>query len=605
VETLICDNWHRICAPRDRRPIYDWAPDNIKTLPASMAIRNPRRLKDSRQFLPIFDSLHDDAVRRTVYNKPTRGGGTMISDVWHVSTRSRDPGPALIVMQSDDEARKHAETRIMPMMLDCDAVKPFLPSDPNRIRTQAILFADNLPFYIHGPGINKLQSKGLRYITLDEPWLYAPGTINEAEQRLGDFAEKSLDKMYLCSQGGVEKDDLDNYWMSGDQALWSVECIDCHKYFVPLWTHPLPSGQRAGMRWEEHKDERRFWKIEECLNSVRYECPHCGYHHQDRSIVKSAWNDSGKYVSTNPSAPRSTRSFRSNAIIYFPWQILVKEYLTAVNARKMGIIEPLIAFFQKRMAEPKSEATLMEGTLSFRSETITLESVKEDEELRAASFDRQGEDLYWGLVGSWNRRGEFRRLWYGKLFGRGALKEKADEFQCTTVAVDSGHEARGDMGVYAMCAKFHCEEQHWIALKGTDDDFFYHVVGKGQRIRRTYSEMAMGDPERGAGGQGEHPAIFIRFSAAQHSHRVAGLIRTGFWIEPDDKETPTGREYRRQMSAEYLAPQRNKFTGLTVLRWVCPSGNNHARDCAKMQTCLATIAGILPDTEVEIAEKTK
>jgi hypothetical protein len=43
---------------------------------------------------------------------------------------------------------------------------------------------------------------------------------------------------------------------------------------------------------------------------------------------------------------------------------------------------------------------------------------------------------------------------------------------------------------------------------------------------------------------------------------------------------------------------------MTTLVWVCPSGNNHARDCAKMQTALATVAGILPDTETEIAAKT-
>ena len=85
------------------------------------------------------------------------------------------------------------------------------------------------------------------------------------------------------------------------------------------------------------------------------------------------------------------------------------------------------------------------------------------------------------------------------------------------------------------------------------------------------------------------------------SARVAGLIRAGLWIEPDDAETEMGREYRRQMSAEYLRPRVDKFTGREKMVWVCPSKNNHARDCAKEQVVLATIAEILPDTEVTAA----
>ena len=76
--------------------------------------------------------------------------------------------------------------------------------------------------------------------------------------------------------------------------------------------------------------------------------------------------------------------------------------------------------------------------------------------------------------------------------------------------------------------------------------------------------------------------------------RLQELIDAGVWSEPDgDSETDMGREYERQMSSEYRKKRVNKFTGREELVWVCPSGNNHARDCAKMQVVAATITGLL------------
>jgi hypothetical protein len=72
------------------------------------------------------------------------------------------------------------------------------------------------------------------------------------------------------------------------------------------------------------------------------------------------------------------------------------------------------------------------------------------------------------------------------------------------------------------------------------------------------------------------------------------LIDRGLWIEPDnDSESELGREYDRQMTSEFRKKKVNKFTGKEELVWVCPSGNNHARDCGKMQVVAATLARLL------------
>src|SRR5690349_6427542 len=90
-------SWSDCFAAPDRRPIYEWAKDNV-VLPAVLTRHGHFEFADSRHFLPIFDALQDDHVRQVSIRKPVRGGGTLISDIWHVWTRGTDPGPAMAVL---------------------------------------------------------------------------------------------------------------------------------------------------------------------------------------------------------------------------------------------------------------------------------------------------------------------------------------------------------------------------------------------------------------------------------------------------------------------------------------------------------------------------
>jgi hypothetical protein len=85
---------------------------------------------------------------------------------------------------------------------------------------------------------------------------------------------------------------------------------------------------------------------------------------------------------------------------------------------------------------------------------------------------------------------------------------------------------------------------------------------------------------------------------------VIGLIDRGMWVVPTaDEADEMEREYRRQMSAEFKRPKVDKFTGRKVMVWVCPSGNNHAFDCSKMQVLCAMQAGLLP-AGIELSQPT-
>ncbi len=108
--------------------------------------------------------------------------------------------------------------------------------------------------------------------------------------------------------------------------------------------------------------------------------------------------------------------------------------------------------------------------------------------------------------------------------------------------------------------------------------------------------MTKGDPESGKAGQGKKYCYLLRFSSERMADRISELINRGLWEDPAEAEGEMEAEYRKQMSAEFKKKKFDKFTGRYRMVWVCPSGNNHAWDCGKMQGVFATVVGDIPDT---------
>jgi hypothetical protein len=201
------------------------------------------------------------------------------------------------------------------------------------------------------------------------------------------------------------------------------------------------------------------------------------------------------------------------------------------------------------------------------------------------------------MVRDWGDGGHSHRIFFGKLFSAAEIEAKRIELNILPqhTLIDSGYRPKGDHGVYG-----HCIRHGWIPLKGVateggDAIRFRHKVGE-RIIERSYSEPVWVDPEIGTAGGGRAQVEMVRFSSPTYKDRVRQLIDSSLWLEPEaDPDDALEIEYRRQMTAEYKKPKRDKFSGRTKFVWVCPSGNNHAFDCAAMQAVGATLLDILPD----------
>ena len=607
--TLANDMRSAVASP-DRRPIYEWAAENV-TLPPVLTKSGLFDVSSSRHFMAPLDALHSDRVREVNIMAPVRGGKTLIADLAAPWAVANDHASVLRVMQSDEVAASHSELRAMPIALSIQAIRDILPESRHKIREQEIIFTNGLPLIIAGPSIGNLQSRGFKWVICDEPWLYKPGILNQAKARLGDFVRSASSKFLAISQGGVDGDDWDVQFQSGELNELHVKCASCSHMMIPRWSGFRTDGTRWGIMYDGEKGERGQYNIRRALETLRFECEKCGHAHSDTARTRGNWNLTSEYqVIGDANAAR--KSYRWRAQIDYPWAELLEEWLNARRQSAFGNHEPTIQFVQKRQAEPKSEKTVHEGTLQFARIEVT-EKPWEAEVFRSVTVDRQSEDTYWLTGRQWAKgTGESRRLLFRRCYSEADITAAVDEVKPSririniggkmvevfAVGVDSGYRPKGDAGVYAMCAS-----HGWMALKGADEPFFWHNITKRpfgsdrtitERIQRPYAPWTWGDPGEGTEAQGRKHAPLLRFSSTPLQDRLQELIDSGLWAEPEgDSDTEMGREYERQMSAEFRKRRTNKFTGKEELVWVCPSGNNHARDCGKMQVLLATISQLL------------
>lgn len=600
---LTSDHWRTLPFRFDRRPIYEWAHEHV-TMPAVIERQGKFDWQLSRHFMAPLDALQDDAVREVNILAPVRSGKTLMADIYVPSIVAREPSSILWVFQSDDMAKSHAETRAMPTLLSVPAIRPMLPADRHKQRSTEIIFANGLPLILTGPAVSNLQSRGFRIVILDEPWLYKGGIIGQAQARLGDFVKQDNSKMLCISQAGTEDCDWDRQFRTGEINEWHIKCLACGHAMLPRWTAHRPDGGRWGVVYESEKDKAGMYSKRQAIESMRFVCEACGRQHKDWKATQLAWNITGEYRCATERNQRQ-RSFHWTALIDYPWPELMGMWIDARNSARVGDLEPTIQFAQKRLAEPKSEATAIQQTREFaRSATIETGEELTDKWARFVTVDKQQDGLYYATARAWSKenKGESKRLEFAKLYSESDIVQFVSKHKVASptisidgkhkvmikgVFVDAGYEPNGDGGVYEMCHR-----NRWGSLKGTADRVYWHMErglnGRVERVGRPFSEWKYKDCRAGKMGAGTEFCPFLMFSSDAIADRLDQLIQKGLWIEPLDKDGDLDREYSSQMAAEVRRLVKDKENpGREVWAWKQMRKDNHAWDCAKMQVLVA------------------
>lgn len=601
MENLIDFYWEQYWKGKDRRDIVEYFKDNVITSPP-LTVTGPLDFTSSRHLIDPARSFQDDYVRETNWLMGTRCGKTLIIDgvtMWVPDCR---PGPTLLVYQDDEAAKDQAELRFWIMIEKCEDVKRLLSSDRHASRTCQINFP-HMPMHFTGPAFSNLQSRGWQNVVLDECHCFRDGTIEEARARLGDYVKMGTDKFVCLSQGGVDGGEWWQQYSKGLIHTWNVQCMSCGHYQYPTWTGRRADGSRWGMMFDEHKDDFGFWIPERVIPTTRFQCEKCNYVHTWSVRTKTEWNRTGQYVvEDNKDKIGKKKSFTCPSTIDYPWDQLVDLYLHAMNECKRGNPLPLIQFFQKRMAQFSSEKTVMEGSANLARSSYSFTSEWAAEDDRGLAFDVQQTHIWVQARAFSNGRkpsetdpkgtpkGESRRLCFRKVYSLSEVEAIREEFKIQPNHVLGDARFRRDE-VMAACVRY-----GWVGTMGVERErYFFHDLEEG-KVRKSYSEPQPFDPECGTSNQDTNVAWIIYFSADIIADRLDGLISNSLYLDPvQTEDDSTEKEYRIQMSAEWVKIFTDTKSHKITKKRVCPSHNNHAYDLAKILTLMQILLGIIPD----------
>jgi hypothetical protein len=436
-----------------------------------------------------------------------------------------------------------------------------------------ILFP-SMSLFLTGANLSGLQSKSMRRVFCDEAWQYRAGMLNEARGRLHDRWNRQF---FILSQAGAKGDDLDKAWGNTDRREFSFDCPSCGTVQPWTWANVIYSD-------DESLDPltRAQTAVLRCQNTdCDWKCP-------DSPQPRRALAEGGRYVPSGSGLPGHV-GFHYNVLCNWRkplWEVVLL-WLEAKAAMKVGNIDPLRQFIQKRLAEAWEE-DLSDNRVElvgngYLTGEFTAGQKIEDEAQRFLTVDKQ-RDHFWAGVRAWTASGKSMQLWYGRLETFDAVHDVAIRYgirpQC--VFVDAQYDTDQ---VYSACARM-----NWTALHGSGQKSFAFKKQNGDITHRPFTRFQDATASSGGKARYAHWAS-DRIKDILHAHRIG---KAGSWDIPDDASS----DFLKQIDSEMKREVTNSKTKQVEYRWVRTRNNNHAWDVESMQIVAALMLKLIPGFDV-------
>ena len=443
-------------APADRRDLDDWARDNIKV--GAWSPWEGRFGTDRTPWIVTpLRILGRPGPRRATILGPAAGSKSTISEVFVAWVVDNAPGFTCWFAQDEDAAKEFAETRIQRFLASCEAVSKWFPPNRHARRTQAIHFP-HMSFLIQSANEGNAQSKHIRHLICDEPWLYPPGMLAALHKRTNRFAHNRT--IIETSTGSLEGDEVDQAFKEGTRQEWQLHCPKCGGHHVPRWTFGRADAP-GGVKWDARaKRADGTWDLRLVVSSTYYECPACRAQYPANSANGYALNKGGKYTEPASDAVPGHWSFHWNCIASDFAQLgaIAVEFIKAKAAIKRGTTALLQEFTQKRLAEAWKDEPVELAVAEIASD-YNLGDPWPAEAIRLMVVDVQL-NHFWVIIRSFSKDGQTRLVSASRLesWDSVAAFQAENGIPDNCVVVDSGDATDA---VYTACCKW-----GWFAIKG-------------------------------------------------------------------------------------------------------------------------------------------
>lgn len=519
----------------------------------------------------IMDAVTEEGVEQVIFLKAVQVGfSEAIRNVLGYWI-DHDPGPALMVMPSQQAAEELVDERLRPLLQETPRLKDYVSADRTDNKVNHTRLSSMSIFIGWAGSPQALASRPIRYVVFDEVDKYPPFAGKEADP-------VSLGLKRLTTYGSRAKAIIGSTPTTRVGYVWQAweKCTQRRHFHVPC-----PScDHRQALRWSQVKfpernpgesNRDRAERIEQG-ELARYECEQC----------KAQWTDTQKNMAAragqwvDDGGPPRRVGFHLNSI-YSPWVSLSQlagEFLRAEN--DPGAV---MDFANSRLAEPFEEQA--------SSTDPDMIAAKADASARPwvippwalgtfLTADVQKHVLYY-TIRAWGATGRSQLI----AAGQAATFEELDQIAFGGRLATSTGEARGvdcaaidsryrEDEVMAWAQRYHGKV---VPLKGAAN----------QKVPLTERQVK-GYP--GVVARSISPNFFKDF--------LHGLIHADDSTQWRVHATPSP-DYCKQMASEHKV--HDPRAGTYVWQVVSKGADNHWWDCEVYQVVLAQLYNVFQLTD--------
>jgi len=553
--------------------VSEWA-DKYRILNAQTSAEPGRwRTVRTPYLREIMDAFNDPLVEEITLMKSTQIGGTEAIYNMLAYAIDQDPGPALIVMPRETDAKSVSHNRVKPMLESSKTLRKHLPSLVDDI-TKLEYHLDHMIVYFAGSNSPAgLAQRPVRYLFLDEVDKYPKFSGKEADpiklstERTRTFWNKKIIKISTPTtrQGYIFRE-----YEKSDKRRFYVPCPHCGQYQPLIFSQiKWPEGERNP---EKIKVNRLAW----------YECQHCGEkimeNMKSRMVLQGIWVPEGAEITPEGHirgniVESGHRGFWIS-VLYSPWATwsdIAAEFLKSKN-----YIELLMNFVNSWLAEiweEKTEESKPE-ILITKAGTYKEGVVPAGVLVLTAGVDVQKDHFRiiirgWGYgEESWLIRALRVESWeevIAVLFKTNYQRENGkDVFSVRLSCIDSAY--RTDE-VYEVCRKW---KDIARPIKGQN-----YLSGVPYKISYIDRHPRSGSVIQGGLKLWHIDTVHYKDKINRMVHAEPGdAAQWHLFANPSD-------EYLRQFCAEHKILIRNRRTGRTREEWkpISEGAANHYLDC--------------------------
>jgi len=398
-----------------KQTVSEWADDARYLAPESSA--EPGKWFTSRApyLRGIMDAFTDPTVKIITFIKSAQTGGSevLLNILGYIV--DNDPGPALLVQPSLDEAKHFSKVRLEPMFRDSPTLRGKL-SEKYKSADNTTLNKRFTGGYIAIKGANSasgLSSRPIRYAIFDEVSRYEPSANGEGDpvalgvKRTTTFWNAKV--VYVSTPKVYKACRITAAWEESDKRKYYVPCPHCGGYQTLYFTVEFERDEEkkkpGGLKWD--KDE----KGNHLTHTVYYECEHCGERISEDS--KDAMLDKGEWRASEES--KGNAGFHINEI-YSPWvrwKKIVDEFLEVKHSRDKSRMQVFVNTVLGEAFKEKGDSADKSQIMSRRE---VMEKLPHNALVLTASIDVQDNRLEY-MVYAWGRGYERWAVEYGFFFG--------------------------------------------------------------------------------------------------------------------------------------------------------------------------------------------